>query len=217
MSGTRNTKGKRIWAIIEMRARGRRRWVLRDKLEIAKDDFLGGAGSGFEAPEVHSQGQRDLGNPRGVIVWGEGQGLQNVGGCAEGLKAAHDGGGDARGGPLEAGGSQRGAVRVVDEIVFHGTEAFVSGGRVEGEVSVAAVASVVPAGEFDVDFVLRVNANAGPGAIVEKAEDSGWIHFVDGTFHLPLICTETEIFRGEKFGGGVRPIAIDDAQMQIAF
>lgn len=190
---------------------------MRDKLEIAQDDFLGGGGSGFEAPEVHSQGQRDLGNPRGVIVGGEGQGLQNVGGCAEGLQAAHDGGGDACGAPLETGGRQRGAVRVVDEIVFHGTEGSVSGGWVEGEVGVAAVAGVVPAGEFDVDFVLGVDANAGPGAIVEKAEDSGWIHFVDGTFHLPLVRAETEIFRGEKFGGGVRSFLINDAQMQIAF
>ena len=55
------------------------------------------------------------------------------------------------------------------------------------------------------------------GAIIEKAEDRGWIHLVDGTFDLPLIRAETEVFGGEKLRSSIGSIAIDDAQMQVAF
>jgi hypothetical protein len=185
-------------------------------LEIAEDDFLVGGGSGAEAPEIHGEGKRDLGYARSVVGRSEGQSLQDIGGGAEGLQAAHDGADDFGGGPFEAGGSERGAVGIVGEIVFHGAEGFVAGGWVESEVGVAAVASVVPLREFDIDFIFGVDADSRFGAVIEKAEDGGGIEFVNGTFDLPLISAKAEIFGGEDLGGGVGAIAINDAEMQVA-
>ena len=52
------------------------------ELEIAENDFLVGGGSRAEAPEVHGERKRDLGDARSVIGRRKGDGLKNVGGGA---------------------------------------------------------------------------------------------------------------------------------------
>ena len=51
-------------------------------MEIAEDDFLVGGWRRPEAPEVHGERKRDLGNARSVIGRRKGDGLKNVGGGA---------------------------------------------------------------------------------------------------------------------------------------
>lgn len=186
------------------------------ELEIAEDDFLVGGGSGAEAPEIHSEGKRNLGYARGVIGRGEGKSLEDICGGAEGLQATHDGADDFGGRPFEASSGECGAVGIVGEVIFHGAEGFVTGGGIESEVGVAAMASVIPLRELDVDFVFGVNANTGFGAIIKKTKDCGGIKLVDSTFDLPLIGAEAKIPRGEDFGGSVGSVAVDDAKMQVA-
>ena len=188
---------------------------LGNELEIAEDYFLIGGGRGFEAPQIHAQGNRNLRDARGIVWRSERERLQDIGGGAEGLQAAHDGTDDAGGGPLEARGGQRGTFGIVNEIVFHGAEGFVAGGGIESEVGIAAVTGIVPARELDIDFVFRVDTDSAFRSIVKQPENGGGIHLVDGAFDLPLVRSEAEILGGKDFGGGDSSIAIHDAQVQV--
>jgi hypothetical protein len=72
-------------------------------VEVADDDLLSGGGSGAEAPKIHGERKRTLGDARGVVGRGKSDGLENVGGGVNGLQAAHDGGDDAIRGPGKNG------------------------------------------------------------------------------------------------------------------